>query len=106
MIRYRWTSSWRTRAAAGIVFGAAVLAVVPGRGLDAQTFRGAVDLIALEVQISDKNGKLIDALDAKSFEVSLDGKQRRVVSADLVRVDGPNRTAGEGALITGLSPRP
>jgi VWFA-related protein len=55
-----------------------------------QTFRTSVDLIALDVQVRDKGGRPISTLTAGSFEVTLDGRQRRVVSADFVNLaDGP-----------------
>ncbi len=91
------------RRSGGAMCAMALLAVlgarVPteGRG---QTFRSSVDLIALDVQVRDKDGRAISTLDAGSFEVTLDGKRRRVVSADFVRVDesaGPSALAGASA---------
>lgn len=49
------------------------------------TFRATVDLVAVDVQVVDRNGRPIPDLGAEKFEVSIDGRRRRVVSADFVR---------------------
>src|SRR5687768_8139752 len=82
----------RTRRSGGALYAAmlALLALpltstsIEGRG---QTFRSSVDLIALDVQVRDKNGRPVSTLDAGSFEVTVDGKPRRVVSADFISLD-------------------
>ncbi len=51
------------------------------------TFRATVDLVAVDVQVVDRNGRPIPHLGPEKFEVSMDGKRRRVVSADFVRHD-------------------
>ena len=66
----------------------------------APTFRSSVDLIAVDVQVVDDDGTPIPDLRPQDFEVSISGKQRRVVSADFVRsttLDGrPFTSAGTG----------
>lgn len=47
-----------------------------------QTFKAGVDLIAVDVQVLDKTGKPVPALAVDKFDVTIDGKKRRVVSAD------------------------
>lgn len=59
--------------ALGVASGGALLA--------GQTFRASVDLIAVDVQVTGRNGQPIESLGAPDFEVQLDGKPRRVVSA-------------------------
>ena len=49
------------------------------------TFRAAVDLIAVDVQVADKDGRPVTNLGADKFNVTIDGHQRRVVSVDLVQ---------------------
>ena len=51
------------------------------------TFRATVDLVAVDVQVVDKNGQPIPHLGPEKFEVSMDGRRRKVVSADFVRHD-------------------
>jgi VWFA-related protein len=49
-----------------------------------QTFRSAVDLIAVDVQVIDGEGRPIGKLAPDQFEVSIDGRRRRVASADYI----------------------
>ena len=51
----------------------------------APVFRSAVDLIAVDVQVVDKNGNPIERLGADTFDVSINGRRRRVVSAEFIR---------------------
>ena len=48
-------------------------------------FRSTVDLIAVDVQVLDRTGLPVVDLHPESFVVTLNGKSRRVVSAELVR---------------------
>jgi len=52
-------------------------------------FRAGVDLIAVDVQVVGPNGRPVPGLGPSSFEVTIDGKARRVVSADLVQYAAP-----------------
>ena len=49
------------------------------------TFRATVDLVAVDVQVVDRDGRPIPNLGPDKFEVLIDGRRRRVVSADFVR---------------------
>ena len=51
------------------------------------SFRTGIDLVAVDVSVVDKNGRPVDDLLAPDFAVKIDGTTRRVVSADLVKVD-------------------
>jgi VWFA-related protein len=51
------------------------------------TFRTGVDLIAIDVAVVDRNGRPVEDLRAPDFAVKIDGEVRRVVSAELVKVD-------------------
>ncbi len=48
-------------------------------------FRSSVELVAVDVQVVDRDGRPITSLGADQFEVALDGRHRSVVSANLVR---------------------
>lgn len=50
-------------------------------GVSAQTFRGSVDVIVVDVQVRDRSGRAVPTLGPDDFEVTLDGRPRRVVSA-------------------------
>lgn len=62
-----------------------VAAVWTGARVFGQTFRASVDLIAVDVQVIDRDGHPVAALGPESFEVTLDGRKRRVVSVTFAR---------------------
>ena len=71
---------------AGVIALGASLAGWQGQTPGAQgqkppTFRSAVELIAVDVNVVDRNGQPVAGLAAEQFEVSVDGKPRRVASA-------------------------
>lgn len=49
------------------------------------TFRSAVDLVAVDVQVVDGSGIPVGSLGPTDFEVLIGGKRRRVVSVDFVQ---------------------
>src|SRR5688572_564281 len=51
------------------------------------TFRTGVDVIAVDVAVVDGRGRPVEDLRAPEFEVKIDGEVRRVVSAELVKVN-------------------
>ena len=70
------------------VFMLALVITLTGQQQDARpTFRSGVDLIAVDVQVVDRDGKPIPALTIADFDVRIDGRKREVVSADLVSYD-------------------
>lgn len=48
-------------------------------------FRSTVDLIRVDVQVLDNAGNPVGPIGAESFEVLINGKRRKVVSADFIR---------------------
>jgi VWFA-related protein len=48
-------------------------------------FRSGVELVAVDVQVVDHDGRPTLSLNADQFQVQIDGKPRQVVRADLVR---------------------
>jgi VWFA-related protein len=65
---------------AGACFALGV-ASATGPVVSGQTFRASVDLIAVDVQVVDRDGRPMTTLMPEDFEVTLDGRRRRVVSA-------------------------
>lgn len=75
------------------------------------TFKSAVDLVPVDVNVIDRDGRPVDNLTAAAFTLAVDGKPRRIVSAEFVRVTPPsavpppstyyssNENAGAGRLI-------
>jgi VWFA-related protein len=55
--------------------------------VEGPTFRTGVDLIAVDVAVVDGRGWPVEDLRAPDFAVKIDGETRRVVSAELVKVD-------------------
>lgn len=51
------------------------------------TFRTGVDLVTVDVAVVDGRGRPVEDLRAPEFSVKIDGETRRVVSAELVKVD-------------------
>ena len=87
----------RTGFAALVVVVAVAASVTAGRPAAQQPFRSGVDLVAVDVQVVDGQGNPIPSLRTANFEVSIEGRRRRVVSADLVRFDSTRRLAGQPA---------
>jgi VWFA-related protein len=51
------------------------------------TFRTGIDLVAVDVAVIDRRGRPVEDLRAPEFSVKIDGEVRRVVSAELIKVD-------------------
>ena len=48
------------------------------------TFRSGLDVIAVDVQVIDRNGVPVSGLGPDKFDVTINGRRRRVLSADLI----------------------
>ena len=62
-------------------------------------FRTGVDLIAVDVQVIDRDGHPIADLGPDKFDVRINGRRRRVVTAELIRPEtglGPAKPAAGG----------
>ena len=72
----------------------------PGaQGQKPPTFKSAVELIAVDVNVVDRNGQPVAGLAAEQFEVSVDGRPRRVASAtflDYTSAQAARPAQGEG----------
>ncbi len=73
------------RAIAVVSAIAGVLSLAPIGGAQQPVFRSAVDMIAVDVQVIDSGGNPVAQLGPESFEVSINGKRRKVASAQFVR---------------------
>src|SRR5688500_818684 len=51
------------------------------------TFRTGIDLIAVDVAVIDGRGRPVEDLRAPEFSVKIDGEERRVVSAELFKIN-------------------
>jgi len=51
-----------------------------------QTFRSAVDLVPVDVNVIDRTGRPIADLGARDFSLKVDGKARRIASAQFIGV--------------------
>lgn len=51
------------------------------------TFKSAVDLVPVDVNVIDKSGRPVPDLAAGDFTLTVDGKPRRIVSAQFISVD-------------------
>lgn len=73
-----------------LALGSAVSLGVLAQG-QTPVFRAGVDLIAVDVQVVDGDGRPIPALRPQDFDVSINGRTRRVASAEFIestRLDG------------------
>ena len=73
----------------------AVVAAQPAEGQP--TFRSGVDVIEIDVNVVDRDGRPITDLDPLDFTVRLDGEERRVVQAQYVSLRPEPRTAATAA---------
>lgn len=60
-------------------------------------FRGGVEVLPLDVTVLDRDGRQVTDLTAADFEVEVDGRPRRIVSAEYIKLTD--------ALAAGLAPR-
>lgn len=66
-------------------FAVATIAAAYVGGISAQTvFRSKVDVIAVDVQVVDGEGNPIGRIGPESFQVSINGQRRKVVSAQFI----------------------
>jgi hypothetical protein len=68
------------------------------------TFKASVDVVVVDVQVVDSDGRPVTTLGRDKFEVTIDGRQRKIVSSDLIQTSvadiGPVRPAPTGPVAT------
>ena len=67
-------------AALSVLLGAAIAA----QDQQAPTFRTTVDLVPVDVSVLDRTGRPLQGLEAKDFMITVDGRPRRVASAQYI----------------------
>ena len=74
-----------------LAFGALMLGAAPlcaagqqPEGQKPPTFRSSLDVIAVDVQVVDRTGMPVPGLEPDKFEVTINGRRRRVLSAQLI----------------------
>ena len=82
----------------------AVIAAGVVRAQQQPTFRASVELIAVDVQVVDDNGVPLSNLRPDSFEVTIDGRKHKVVSADFVRHTVSDLASGTGRSLPAGAP--
>jgi VWFA-related protein len=75
-------------------------------GAQQPVFRSTVELMAVDVQVVDQKGQPIGQLGPDAFEVSINGKKRRVVSAQFVQHRARSAVATGGFAMAGAVPAP
>jgi VWFA-related protein len=68
------------------------------------TFKSAVDLVAVDVHVVDKNGNPITDLRPEDFEVQIGGKKQRVASAALVSYTSGAPAAAGSSVVGNTNP--
>jgi VWFA-related protein len=99
-LRGLWTAGL---IGAVLSLGAAAGARLAAQGGQQPVFKSGVDLIAVDVSIVDKNGNPIPGVRPDQFDVTIDGKPRRVVSAEFIEFtsrDKPGQALPEPPLAT------
>ena len=57
------------------------------------TFRSTVDLVPVDVSVVDKNGRPVSDLTAADFTLAVDGKPRRIASAQFISIESAIESA-------------
>ena len=79
-----------------------ILGAVEGRAQDQRppqtTFRSSIDLVPVDVNVLDKSGRPVSDLAVDDFTLTVDGKPRRVASAQFISVERAIETAPQKPL--------
>jgi VWFA-related protein len=65
---------------------AAGQAATPAQPQQPKTFKSSVDLVPVDVNVVDRNGRPVSDLTAQDFALKVDGKSRRIASAQFIAV--------------------
>lgn len=75
----------RSLAAIAVAVGTAGLGSIAVGSAQQPSFRTAVDLIAVDVQVTDRTGHPVLGLEPSDFQITIDGRRRRIVSAQFIQ---------------------
>ena len=95
------------RRAARLAIPALLVGAVAGAQVPPPRFPGDVDVVAVDVTVVDGDGRPVPDLAARDFEVRIDGRPRRVLSAEFIAAAGddrPEAAATEVAAAPGGAP--
>ena len=84
-----------------LAFTAGLVATATLAAQQSPVFRTGVDLISVDVQVVDKDGVPIDKIGPEAFSVSINGRERRVMSAEFVRQASMSRVGLQSKLAPG-----
>ncbi len=73
------------RQAVLLAMGVIALSVTVATAPQRTVFRSTVDVIAVDVQVVDRDGNPIERIGPEAFEVSINGQRRKVQSAQFLR---------------------
>ena len=85
MLRRSSRSCWRVRLYLAAAGPQQPQEPAPGR------IRVTVDVMAVDVQVIDRAGKPVPDLGPEKFTVTINGRRRKVVSAEQIRSEGGRR---------------
>jgi VWFA-related protein len=85
----------------GLTAALAMTVVAAAQQPQRPVIRSGVELVAVDVQVVDRDGRPIETLGPGDFEVLIDGRRREVVSAELVRHEVVDTREGEPARSAG-----
>ncbi len=68
-----------------------------GAQAPAPTFRSGVELVSIDTTVVDNTGRPVPGIGADRFEVLVDGRRRRVVSAQYIDLSGGSKVRPEAA---------
>ena len=68
---------------------------------DPPPFKSKVELVSVDVQVVDKDGKPITGMKPEDFEVTIEGRKRAVVSAQLIEFQSAAQAAAAPAAACG-----
>src|SRR5688572_20262521 len=57
------------------------------------TFTASVDMVSVDVNVIDRNGRPVRDLGAADFTLSVDGRPRKIASAQFISVTAPETSA-------------
>lgn len=100
------TRVFRVRLSIASALVALALSAAPHAQQQPPVFRSGVELVMVDVQVVDKKGEPILSLRLDQFEVTIDGKKRKVVSAQLVEASTGVATPSTGAAADAAPAKP
>src|SRR5262245_27785813 len=80
----RWAGSIAAVVAAGAISVSAGQNAQPQPQPQTPTFKTAIDLVPVDVNVVDNTGRPVTGLSAADFTLSVDGRPRRIATAEFI----------------------